>query len=38
MSSLSTFTNAGWDIDDTGGTGKVWRIYEGRPRRFFAAS
>ncbi|WP_179145322.1 MBG domain-containing protein [Rhizobium sp. RU36D] len=29
MSSLSTFTNAGWDIDDTGGTGKVWRIYDG---------
>ncbi|WP_205910480.1 GLUG motif-containing protein, partial [Rhizobium sp. FY34] len=29
MASLSTFTGAGWDIDDTGGTGKVWRIYDG---------
>jgi hypothetical protein len=27
MQSLATF--AGWDIDDAGGTGKVWRIYEG---------
>ncbi|MDR2297064.1 MAG: YDG domain-containing protein [Comamonas sp.] len=26
---LSTFTDAGWDIDDLGGTGKAWRIYEG---------
>ncbi len=26
---LSTFTTAGWDIDDQGGTGKIWRIYEG---------
>ncbi len=28
MQNLSTF--AGWDIDDVGGTGKVWRIYEGQ--------
>ena len=26
---LSTFTDAGWDIDDLGGTGKTWRIYDG---------
>ncbi|SAI59320.1 Immunoglobulin A1 protease precursor [Bordetella ansorpii] len=26
---LSTFADAGWDIDDAGGTGKAWRIYEG---------
>lgn len=26
---LSTFTDAGWDIDDQGGTGKAWRIYDG---------
>ncbi|WP_315861791.1 YDG domain-containing protein [Desulfatiglans anilini] len=29
MKKLSTFVNAGWDIDDAGGTGKVWRIYGG---------
>jgi len=29
LQTLSTFTNAGWDIDNQGGTGKVWRIYEG---------
>ncbi|MFG1465138.1 GLUG motif-containing protein, partial [Xanthobacter sp. DSM 24535] len=29
LSSLSTFTGAGWDIDDAGGTGAVWRIYDG---------
>lgn len=29
MKKLSTFVNAGWDIDDAGGSGKVWRIYEG---------
>jgi len=29
MHTLSTFVDAGWDIDDAGGTGKVWRIYEG---------
>jgi len=29
MKQLSTFADAGWDIDDAGGTGKVWRIYEG---------
>ena len=28
MQTLTTFAN--WDIDDAGGTGKVWRIYEGR--------
>jgi hypothetical protein len=27
MKQLATF--AGWDIDDAGGTGKIWRIYEG---------
>jgi hypothetical protein len=27
MKSLATF--AGWDIDAAGGTGKVWRIYDG---------
>ncbi len=27
MKQLATF--AAWDIDDAGGTGKVWRIYEG---------
>ncbi|WP_052162343.1 MBG domain-containing protein [Aquabacterium sp. NJ1] len=27
MRQLATFT--GWDIDDAGGTGKVWRLYEG---------
>ncbi|QIK38534.1 filamentous hemagglutinin N-terminal domain-containing protein [Caldichromatium japonicum] len=29
MKQLSTYTSAGWDIDDAGGTGKVWRIYDG---------
>lgn len=29
MHRLSTFSAAGWDIDDAGGTGKVWRIYDG---------
>ena len=29
LKTLSTFTDAGWDIDDAGGTGKIWRIYEG---------
>jgi len=27
MKTLSTFST--WDIDDTDGTGKVWRIYDG---------
>jgi len=27
LKQLATFT--GWDIDDAGSTGKVWRIYEG---------
>ncbi len=30
MQSLSTFTDAGWDIDDIGGTSKIWRIYDGQ--------
>ena len=30
MQNLSTFTTAGWNIDDIGGTGKIWRIYEGQ--------
>ncbi|SHN11545.1 YDG domain-containing protein, partial [Roseibium suaedae] len=29
MMTLSSFTGAGWDIDDEGGTGSIWRIYEG---------
>ncbi|MDR3493822.1 MAG: filamentous hemagglutinin N-terminal domain-containing protein, partial [Ancalomicrobiaceae bacterium] len=29
MTTLSTFTNAGWSIDDQGGTSSVWRIYGG---------
>ena len=29
MTSLSTFAAAGWDVDDAGGTGAVWRIYDG---------
>jgi hypothetical protein len=29
MKSLATYTAASWDIDDAGGTGKVWRIYDG---------
>jgi filamentous hemagglutinin family protein len=28
-SQLSTFADAGWDIGATGGTGTVWRIYDG---------
>ena len=28
MMQLATFST-GWDIDDEGGTGKTWRIYEG---------
>src|SRR5690606_28765626 len=30
MQNLSTFKNAGWDIDGVGGTGKIWRIYDGQ--------
>jgi len=26
---MSNYTAAGWDIANTGGAGKVWRIYEG---------
>ncbi|KAG1253173.1 hypothetical protein G6F65_017583 [Rhizopus arrhizus] len=29
LSQLSTFKDAGWDIDNAGGTGAMWRIYEG---------
>ncbi|WP_052480987.1 MBG domain-containing protein [Gilvimarinus agarilyticus] len=29
LQTLSTFTGAGWDIDTQGGTGRVWRLYEG---------
>ena len=29
LTGLSTFTAAGWDVDDEGGTGKTWRLYEG---------
>ena len=29
LQSLSTFADAGFDIDDAGGTGAVWRIYNG---------
>ncbi|WP_019562259.1 YDG domain-containing protein [Caldimonas manganoxidans] len=28
LKQLATFTAAGWDIDDAGGTGKVWRVYD----------
>ena len=30
LSSLSTFTAAGWNIDGDGGTGTTWRIYDGQ--------
>lgn len=29
MMTMANFTAAGWDIANTGGAGKVWRIYEG---------
>ncbi|WP_370679932.1 filamentous hemagglutinin N-terminal domain-containing protein [Comamonas sp. GB3 AK4-5] len=29
LQQLKTFADAGWDIDDAGGSGKVWRIYDG---------
>ncbi|MCC4598002.1 hypothetical protein LL969_20560, partial [Xanthomonas campestris pv. phormiicola] len=29
LTTLSTFTDAGWNIDDEGGTGLSWRIYDG---------
>jgi len=29
LKTLSTFAGAGWDIDASGGTGTVWRIYDG---------
>ncbi|MBB5883683.1 filamentous hemagglutinin N-terminal domain-containing protein [Xanthomonas sp. LMG 8992] len=28
LNTLSTFTDAGWAIDDRGGTGLTWRLYE----------
>ncbi|NTV25890.1 MAG: filamentous hemagglutinin N-terminal domain-containing protein [Chlorobiaceae bacterium] len=31
LQTLSTFTAAGWDIDDEGGTGRKWRIYSNDP-------
>jgi len=29
MKKMATFSDAGWDIANTGGAGTVWRIYEG---------
>ena len=29
MTDLSNFTAAGWSIDDAGGSGATWRIYDG---------
>ncbi|WP_066093862.1 filamentous hemagglutinin N-terminal domain-containing protein [Xanthomonas massiliensis] len=29
LTTLSTFTDAGWDIDATGGTSATWRLYAG---------
>jgi len=29
MSDMSLFAAAGWDIDGQGGTGTIWRIYDG---------
>ena len=29
MMTMANFTRAGWDIANTGGAGKIWRIYEG---------
>jgi hypothetical protein len=29
MMTMSNFANAGWNISDTGGSGDLWRIYEG---------
>ena len=29
MKSLTTFTGVGWNIDDAGSTGNIWRIYNG---------
>lgn len=41
MQQLTTFTAAGWAMDDAGGTSAVWRIYEGHTtpllRHFFTA-
>jgi hypothetical protein len=30
MMQLATFSNAGWDIANTGGSSAIWRIYEGQ--------
>ncbi|MDP1613549.1 MAG: YDG domain-containing protein, partial [Sulfuritalea sp.] len=30
MHNLSNYSGAGWNIDDAAGTGKVWRIYDGK--------
>jgi len=30
MTQLATFSNAGWDIANTGGSSAIWRIYEGQ--------
>jgi len=30
MTTMSNFTNAGWNIANTGGAGMIWRIYEGQ--------
>jgi hypothetical protein len=30
MMQLATFAGAAWDVDDAGGTGKIWRIYGNR--------
>jgi hypothetical protein len=30
MEQLATFSNAGWDIANTGGSTAIWRIYEGQ--------
>ena len=30
MMQLATFSGAAWDINDAGGTGKTWRIYDTR--------
>jgi large exoprotein involved in heme utilization and adhesion len=30
MKNLAIFAGKGWSVDDEGGTGKVWRIYDGQ--------
>lgn len=29
LQEISTFADAGWEIDDQGGTANIWRIYDG---------